>query len=97
MRLKTLIFPQKCSIISLRMKNKLAFVFSGGFSKGAAHLAIAREFIEKGYELDLYVGTSVGGLLRRCCWRRNRRAHRGGLYFILILAPEPFPINHQSI
>ena len=44
------------------MQNKLAFVFSGGFSKGAAHLAIAKAFIEKGYEPDLYVGTSVGAV-----------------------------------
>jgi len=44
------------------MNNKLAMVFSGGFSKGAAHLAIAKAFIEKGYEPDLYVGTSVGAV-----------------------------------
>ncbi|MFA5097857.1 MAG: patatin-like phospholipase family protein [Candidatus Margulisiibacteriota bacterium] len=41
---------------------KLAFVFSGGFSKGAAHLAIAKVFIEKGFEPDIYVGTSVGAV-----------------------------------
>lgn len=44
------------------MKNKLAMVFSGGFSKGAAHLAIAKAFIRKGIEPDLYVGTSVGAV-----------------------------------
>lgn len=44
------------------MSNKLALVLSGGFSKGAAHLAIAKVFIEKGFEPDLYVGTSVGAV-----------------------------------
>ena len=53
------------------MKNKLAMVFSGGFSKGAAHLAIAKAFIQKGIEPDLYVGTSVGAVAAGAMSRRS--------------------------
>lgn len=47
----------------LLARGKLAFVFSGGFVKGAAHLAITKVLLEKGFKPNLYVGTSIGAVV----------------------------------
>lgn len=44
------------------MDNKLALVLSGGFVKGAAHIAIAQEMYKRGYVPDVFVGTSIGAV-----------------------------------
>ncbi len=44
-------------------RNKLAFVMSGGFIKGVAHIPIAKEMYKRGYVPDVLVGSSIGAVI----------------------------------
>ena len=44
-------------------RNKLAFVMSGGFIKGVAHIPIAKGMYKRGYVPDDLVGSSIGAVI----------------------------------